>query len=59
MESKVAPELEQPVRELDPEVQRDVDRAKRDVKLIGFFSIGMIVLMIVVVIVAVLLAYES
>jgi hypothetical protein len=42
---------------LDPELQREVDRAKRDVKLVGFVSIGLIGLMIVFTLVAVLLAY--
>ena len=42
---------------LDPALQREVDRAKRDIKLVGVLSIGLIGLMIVFTIVAVLLAY--
>ena len=44
-------------RVLDPELQREVDRAKRDIKLVGFVSIGLIGLMIVFTLVAVLLTY--
>jgi tetrahydromethanopterin S-methyltransferase subunit G len=42
---------------LDPELQREVDRARRDIKLVGYVSIGLIGLMIVFTLVAVLLAY--
>jgi hypothetical protein len=48
--------VEQP-RVLDPELQREVDRARRDIKLVGYVSIGLIGLMIVFTLVAVLLAY--
>jgi hypothetical protein len=47
---------EQP-RVLDPALQREVDRARRDIKLVGFVSIGLIGLMIVLTLVAVLLTY--
>jgi hypothetical protein len=43
-------------RILDPALQREVDRARRDIKLVGFVSIGLIGLMIIFTIVAVLLA---
>ena len=40
---------------LTPEQEREVNRARRDIKLVGIVSIGLIVLMIVITIVAVLL----
>ena len=49
-------ESDQP-RILDPALQREVDRARRDIKLVGFVSIGLIGLMIIFTIVAVLLTY--
>jgi hypothetical protein len=52
-------ETEYPPRVLDPELQREVDRAKRDIKLVGLISIGLIGLMIILTIVAVLLAYAD
>jgi hypothetical protein len=60
MDEQVGEEIDEapaPPRVLDPAVQREVDRAKRDIKLVGLASIGLIGLMIVLTIVAVLLTY--
>lgn len=49
-------EMESAPRVLTPEQERELRRAKRDIRLVGIVSIGLIALMIVLTIVAVLLA---
>lgn len=49
-------ESERAARQLTPVQERELRRARRDIKLVGIVSIGLIALMIVLTIVAVLLA---
>jgi hypothetical protein len=46
-------------RMLTPEQEREVVRARRDIKLVGIASIGLIGLMIVLTVVAALLTYAD
>ena len=46
-----------PLEELDEATRREVIKTRRVIKLVGFVSIGLIVLMTVLTIIAVLLAY--
>ena len=48
-----------PLEELDEETRREVIKTRRVIKLVGFVSIGLIVLMAVFTIIAVLLGYSD
>lgn len=57
MDTDADPGSDDQPRTLEPELQRQVNRARRDIKVVGFVSFALIGLMIVITIVAVLLTY--